>query len=290
MSCQSLAWTRSTTNFQNLTTSLKLIHVPAVINKYQSLCHRVKSICHRISRCFNKTVKNGTPSYSCCRSLCFNWVTTRYDKILFYFPQRDHYSVYTGHCMILYFLFQRCLLWSEVSLNEALTRYQNASVSDVREDWFRTLKLLFSGLNTWATFLICYYHQPTKFCRKVMFSASVCLSFCSGRGGVPFDHYLWCIGSHYTGTCSPRHVQTCSTWTSLYRHLPLPYRAPPPASDIWWPRLETCSNLFTSFYQYSQLVTGRDKQAVRILLGCFAVLNMIGTWSRCLSLISRHLW
>ena len=241
MSCQSLAWTGSTTNFQNLTTSLKLIHVPAVINKYQSLCHRVKSICHRISRCFNKTVKNGTPSYSCCRSLCFNWVTTRYDKILFYFPQRDHYCVYTGHCMILYFLFQRCLLWSEVSLNEALTRYQNASVSDVKEDWFRTLKLLFSGLNTWAACLICYYRSPTKLRESNVFSR-VCLSF---HRGIPVQSVppsrLLELGPHCTGI--------------------------PPSPQLRVP------------YQYWHLVVGRQKQAVRILLGCFLVLIMIGHWS-----------
>ena len=42
----------------------------------------------------------------------------------------------------------------------------------------------------------------------------------------------------------PRH------WISLFRDPPSPLNMGPhctgtPASDIWWPRLETCSNLFT---------------------------------------------
>ena len=37
-------------------------------------------------------------------------------------------------------------------------------------------------------------------------------------GGSSCEHYPWCIGPHCTG---------------------------PPASDFWWPRLETCSNLLT---------------------------------------------
>ena len=172
--------------------------------------------------------------------------------------------------MILYFLFQRCLLWSEVSLNEALTRYQNASVSDVKEDWFRTLKLLFSGLNTWASCLICYYH--------------LCMSVILAEG-VAFDHYPWCIEPHYTKT-PPRHVQTCSTWTTLCRDPPTCtgtqplsplYRTPAPpslASAIWWPGLfQSCS------LEYWHLVTGQRKRTVRILLGCFLVLIVIRNWT-----------
>ena len=41
--------------------------------------------------------------------------------------------------------------------------------------------------------------------------------------GVSCDHYPWCIGPHCTG---PPLYKTITTH----------------ASDIWWPRLETCSN------------------------------------------------
>ena len=44
----------------------------------------------------------------------------------------------------------------------------------------------------------------------------VCLF--TGRGGDPCDHYPWCIGPHHART---------------------------PGSDIWWPKMETCSNLFS---------------------------------------------
>ena len=64
---------------------------------------------------------------------------------------------------------------------------------------------------------------------------------------------------------------------SLYRGL-----SPSPASDIWWPRLETCSNWFTwgphctgppTSADIWWLVTAVGKQAVRILLQCFLVIT-----------------
>ena len=72
-----------------------------------------------------------------------------------------------------------------------------------------------------------HYRPPTKLRKGNVFSR-ICLSFCPW--GVSCDHYLWCIGSHCTGTspdpplrhgtslsrdplsCPPRHVQTCSLW------------------------------------------------------------------------------
>ena len=78
-------------------------------------------------------------------------------------------------------------------------------------------------------------------CRKVMFLVmSVCL-----HGGVRRDHYPWCIEPHHTGTrhhhpntdlgpvpprtpsapAPPKHVQTCSSWTSLYRDPTPPWRS-----------------------------------------------------------------
>ena len=52
-----------------------------VVGHWPKLVLPCKWICDHISRCFNKIVKNGIPNYSCCRSPCFNSVTTRYDKV-----------------------------------------------------------------------------------------------------------------------------------------------------------------------------------------------------------------
>ena len=48
------------------------------------------------------------------------------------------------------------------------------------------------------------------------------------------DHYPRHIGLHHTWNPPP----SC-------RAPPHQYRTPPAASDIWWPRLENCSNLLT---------------------------------------------
>ena len=67
-----------------------------------------------------------------------------------------------------------------------------------------------------------FYHPPTNLHAGNVFS-HVCLSFClQGRGP------MWSLRMIH--------------WTSLYRDPPV---QGPLASYIWWPRLETCSNLFT---------------------------------------------
>ena len=88
-------------------------------------------------------------------------------------------------------------------------------------------------------------HPPTKLQEGNVFSY-VCL-----LEGVPCGYYPWCIRPHWTGP------------PALSRHGTSPYKDPPvpalldmepyctwtpshPASDILWPSLETCSNLFTS--------------------------------------------
>ena len=85
-------------------------------------------------------------------------------------------------------------------------------------------------------------------CGKVMFSVvSVCHCI---HGRSPCDHYPCCIGPHHTGTPSPlgmgphyagtpggrewKPIQTCS-----------PEDKPPTSAEVHWPRMETCSNLFT---------------------------------------------
>ena len=99
---------------------------------------------------------------------------------------------------------------------------------------------------------IIYYRPPTKFLEGNVFSC-ICPSFCPWGGGpmwlITMMHWTslhWAPHSphpnmkpHWTGTLSalpPGHG------TSLDQD-PWPHS---PAKDIWWPSLETCSNLFTS--------------------------------------------
>ena len=116
-----------------------------------------------------------------------------------------------------------------------------------------------------------FYRLPTKFQEGSFQSCVMCLSVHreSPMWSLPIMHLI-----------------------SLYRALvPLP-------SDIWWPRLETCSNLFTwvpPLYQPSSV----GELAVRFLQECFLVildafmclwsilwklckvnfLSVLGTWS-----------
>ena len=97
------------------------------------------------------------------------------------------------------------------------------------------------------------YRPATK--KKVMLLVvSVLRSVILSTRGGGSDHHSWCIGTHHTDTPS---VQ-----------VPVP-----PASDIWWPRLETCSNLFTWGTPILVLISGAieaySKRSARTLLECF---------------------
>ena len=90
------------------------------------------------------------------------------------------------------------------------------------------------------------YHQPIKL-REGNVLSCVCPS-CPHRVGVGVRGYHVAI-SHdvfdLTVQGPPGHVQTCLAWTSWYgKDSP---SSGPPGCDIRWPRLETCSTLFT-FY------------------------------------------
>ena len=78
-------------------------------------------------------------------------------------------------------------------------------------------------------------------CGKVMFwQVSVCHSV---QGRSPCVHYFWCIGLHCAGfPCSGPLLDMEPSWLQ-----PRPRHRTwdPSASEIWWPSLETCSNLFT---------------------------------------------
>ena len=94
----------------------------------------------------------------------------------------------------------------------------------------------------------------------------VCPSVILSTRGAPCDHHPWCIG---TWGLSP-HPDT--------RH---GIHTPPPATDIWWPLLETCPNLYwlvlTSSGGHRNLVS---KLAVRNLLECFLI-TRASIWIKC---------
>ena len=82
-----------------------------------------------------------------------------------------------------------------------------------------------------------------------------CLSVHGGRG-VSCDNYPWCIGPHCT-LSPPLQTMDITVQNTSSPHPPPPPQPPIPqtwdlivqgthASDIWWLRLEICSNLFTS--------------------------------------------
>ena len=110
----------------------------------------------------------------------------------------------------------------------------------------------------------CQFIKPS--CVKVMFSVVSVHQSVIPSIGVRCDHHPWCTRSHYAGTPP-------GAWDLTVQNLP-------PVSDIWWLRLETCSNLFTwgtlppptcrclwwLLKHYDQ-----RKRAVRILLDCFLV-------------------
>ena len=87
-------------------------------------------------------------------------------------------------------------------------------------------KIVSATFRYWLNLSLTIVRQRS--CGKVMFSV---VSVCSQgkRGGVPM---------------LPLPIMH---WNSLYIPPPLDIRhGTPPASDIWWPSLETCSDLFTS--------------------------------------------
>ena len=94
------------------------------------------------------------------------------------------------------------------------------------------------------------------------------VSVCSQEEGSPCDHYPWCIGPHCRAL--PRHQtirngSTPSPWTSYMW---------PPASDIWWPSLEICSNLLIwglPPLTIPSIWWPKLKWAVRIILEYFLV-------------------
>ena len=109
-----------------------------------------------------------------------------------------------------------------------------------------------------ACYLFHLYRPPTK-----MREGKIFIRFILFGEDVPCDHYPWCTGPHCRGTPLGMGHET------------LPY---PLTSDIWWPSLETCSNVFTSGlllpHQCRHLVVKHIwsvQEVVCILVECFLV-------------------
>ena len=102
-------------------------------------------------------------------------------------------------------------------------------------------------ITSWNWQFLKYIYRPSMKLWEGNVFGHVCLSLYP-QGGVPWDHYLWWIGPPCTAPSIPSRqgislYMDLSAWASPVHGIPL-YK-PPPASDIWWPRLETCLNLFT---------------------------------------------
>ena len=81
-----------------------------------------------------------------------------------------------------------------------------------------------------------YYRPPTKLWECNVFT-HVCLFI---RGGSLCNHYPWCIGPHCTTPSQPSQAPP----PKISHHQIWDPLASPPTGDIWWPSLETCSNVF----------------------------------------------
>ena len=75
-----------------------------------------------------------------------------------------------------------------------------------------------------------FYRPSMKLWEGNVFNC-VCLSVCS-KEAVLCDYYPWCIRPHHTG------ITLCLALVPLCTLTAHP-------SDLWWQKLETCSNLFT---------------------------------------------
>ena len=102
----------------------------------------------------------------------------------------------------------------------------------MRMSAFEAMKTMEESIPIVTFYLQFDYRPPTKLLEGNVFRS--CLSLCSGEGA-PCDHYPKCIGPHPVRTLGP---------VPLLPDMGLTVQGPP-ASDIWWPRLDSCSNLFT---------------------------------------------
>ena len=100
----------------------------------------------------------------------------------------------------------------------------------------------------WIFRSIIWFLPPANEIAGRLFFSSVCLSI---EEGVSSDHYPWYIAHRHTVNphqpCSPNMGLQCTG---------TPLAPASSASDIWWPRLDTCSNTSTRGSPTSWLVSG----------------------------------
>ena len=102
---------------------------------------------------------------------------------------------------------------------------------------------------------VAFHYRPPTELQEGNFFRLVCLLFCLSTGRSPCDHYPWCLEPHCTVTpLPPLDIRPRIPFPSLT--LPDPSQPQhqtwdpshwlrPSVTDIWWPILEPCSNLFT---------------------------------------------
>ena len=124
--------------------------------------------------------------------------------------------------------------------------FQKARDFDERLEWGMELIGL-KHMNSMRQVWHLAYHRSPKKLREGYLSIQ-CVSVCPQEGPIwPLPMLHWT--SLYRALPSPPYVQRPPPPTPTLapsRHRTLLYSPLPPANDIWWPSLETCSNLFTS--------------------------------------------
>ena len=152
-----------------------------------------------------------------------------------------------------YWLFSR-LASESLEENKKKVDVQLKEITSERDSLTRNLSEALQSLKQVKIMTSHIFTTRQRNCGKVVFLVvCVCLSI---HGGVPCDRCPWCIGLHQeppeVSTGGP-HVTIIHDALDLTIDSPIP---PPPASGIWWPRLETCSNLFTWGHPHPVLTSG----------------------------------
>ena len=102
---------------------------------------------------------------------------------------------------------------------------------------------------------VAFHYRPPTELQEGNFFRLVCLLFCLYTGRSPCDHYPWCLEPHCAVTPLPPWISDLGSPSPVW---PLPdpsqpqhqtwdlsHWLRPSVTDIWWPILEPCSNLFT---------------------------------------------
>ena len=106
-----------------------------------------------------------------------------------------------------------------------------------------------------GTHILAFRHGATTWVKEIILVCNVtarqrsfhwCVYLSTGEG-VPCEHYPWCIGPLHSPSPQPWPPGQGPSSMPPLTSSELMWQGPgPPASDICWPSLDTCSNLFTS--------------------------------------------